>query len=52
MKLQLNYFVHGQVYKGMSNPDANWLEQMVKANPDVIFFYTTETTDIWGMRSP
>lgn len=25
-----------------------WLERMVSENPDVIFFLTVETTDLWS----
>lgn len=54
MKLRLNYVVpNGEVIStgGLLNPDATgfdiWLDHMVRANPDCIFFYTTETTDIF-----
>lgn len=31
---------------------ADWLEGMVSSCPEVIFFLTTETTDIWEHEEP
>lgn len=54
MRLYLNYiFPDGQVVWGDKpvNTDFvgynSWLDAMVRPNPDVIFFYTTASTDIF-----
>jgi hypothetical protein len=53
--MKLNYVIPntGRAVQaaGHANPESNiwtdWLHHMIAANPDTIFFYTTETTDIF-----
>lgn len=53
MKLKLNYIVPGgDVVESGIRPSetpgyTHWLHSLVNYNPDTIFFYTTETTDIF-----
>lgn len=54
MKLRLKYVVPSPVPVPIDAGVAHfdewwdvWLDKMVKANPDTIFFYTIESTDIW-----
>lgn len=53
MELTLNYFLNDRVVKcGVAQFEESWyhvwLDSLVKTGNDVIFFFTTETTDIWG----
>lgn len=59
MKLILNYVYpkNGEVVvlNSMNQEDRYnlvWLDHMVRTNPDVIFFYTIATTDIWLYSVP
>lgn len=54
MKLRLNYVVpSGELFSLNAVVDTEvlgfdvWLDHMVKSAPDCIFFYTTDTTDIF-----
>lgn len=49
MKLRLWYLLPGETepYMAMSPPNGDFVASMVAENPDTIFFYTTDTTDIF-----
>lgn len=53
MDLRLHYVTHAgvvvtpDVTAPAEWPTLEWLYHMVEVNPDVIFFYTTDTTDIF-----
>lgn len=52
MWLKLKYVFEGRVLDcGNFNYDIpgleHWLHNMVESNPDTIFFFTTDTTDIF-----
>lgn len=60
MKLQLNYVlpesddvVEAYINSRNFNPETmtNWLHVMVENNPDLNFFFTTTTTDIWALEN-
>lgn len=50
--MKLNYVMPGgQVIQQSFDEEAgfylNWLDHMVEANPNTIFFYTVDSTNIW-----
>lgn len=50
MKLRLMYYVpdNGSVWDTVViDPSNEYLDWLIPQHPDVIFFYTTDTTDIW-----
>ena len=53
MKLTVNYLHPGMTEPlvSVADPEANnfdfWINHMTSEYPDTIFFYTTETTDIF-----
>lgn len=54
MRIIINYVVpDGELFRTLIRYDApgtdRWLHTLIEENPDVMFFFTTETTDVWDL---